>query len=298
MAKNSSENQEEKTPSEQAQSTPSDTSTSGKGKRFQKIRENKPLFGTLIVAGLIGLSALGVGAYSALNDSDGDDETEIVSEEGDNEDRQGLEDSDSSTDESSEDNSSEEEENGDNNEEDSSDNGEESETEDTDESDEQEDENGNESGDNDEDSSSEENEESDEQENNDEDDQDESEDENTSSDEEEESANTSNGNVNANGAVDTTRTGHSRNGAQKSTQNMAEIARTGVWKATDYTKGDITSSPYEVQQGDTLWEIAEGFYGDGFMWTQILNANSSQIGFLPDGSQALIFPGTQLVLPR
>ncbi len=69
------------------------------------------------------------------------------------------------------------------------------------------------------------------------------------------------------------------------------------WVATDYQQGDITGSSYTVKSGDTLWEIAEAKYGNGAEWTKILQANSSDIGYLPNGSQALIVPGQTLVLP-
>ena len=70
-----------------------------------------------------------------------------------------------------------------------------------------------------------------------------------------------------------------------------------VWTANVYNKGDIVGSSYTVKYGDTLWEIAVGVYGDGTQWTKILAANSSKVGFLPNGSQALIFSGQTLVLP-
>lgn len=69
------------------------------------------------------------------------------------------------------------------------------------------------------------------------------------------------------------------------------------WVATDYHQGDITGSSYTVKSGDTLWEIAEARYGNGADWTKILDANSSNIGYLPNGQQALIVPGQTLVLP-
>ena len=69
------------------------------------------------------------------------------------------------------------------------------------------------------------------------------------------------------------------------------------WVATDYKKGDIQGASYTVKLGDTLWEIAEGAYGDGTQWTKILEANKSDVGFLVNGQQALVIPGQVLVLP-
>lgn len=69
------------------------------------------------------------------------------------------------------------------------------------------------------------------------------------------------------------------------------------WVATDYQKGDIKGPTHTVKSGDTLWEIAEAVYGNGAQWHQILEANKSSIGFLPNGSQALIVPGQVLILP-
>jgi len=69
------------------------------------------------------------------------------------------------------------------------------------------------------------------------------------------------------------------------------------WVATDYKQGDIQGASYTVKSGDTLWEIAEGAYGDGTQWTKILEANKSDVGFLINGQQALIIPGQVLVLP-
>lgn len=93
----------------------------------------------------------------------------------------------------------------------------------------------------------------------------------------------------------TQRYGLTENGniEQQNSQSNAEE----VWVATDYSEGDIDTDNYTVKSGDTLWEIAEAVYGNGTDWGHILNANSSQIGFLPNGQQALIFPGQVLQLP-
>jgi nucleoid-associated protein YgaU len=71
----------------------------------------------------------------------------------------------------------------------------------------------------------------------------------------------------------------------------------GKWIANNYKPGDIKGGTYTVVRGDTLWEIAEARYGSGFQWGKIRDANLSKIGFLPNGSRALIFPGQVLTLP-
>lgn len=91
-------------------------------------------------------------------------------------------------------------------------------------------------------------------------------------------------------------TGHSENGYAKSYKNTAEILQTKIWKATNYQFQDILEPTYTVQLGDTLWEIAEGYYGYGSKWLDILEKNKNLIGFLPNGEQALIFPGQVLRL--
>lgn len=81
------------------------------------------------------------------------------------------------------------------------------------------------------------------------------------------------------------------NAREKSDLNISRMNQTGRWNATDYAHGDIGLGDYEVRKGDTLWEISEAVYGTGFEWHKILDANSKSIGYLPNGSQALIVPG-------
>lgn len=71
----------------------------------------------------------------------------------------------------------------------------------------------------------------------------------------------------------------------------------GTWTARDLAPNSISEGSYTVQAGDTLWEIAEARYGSGFEWGKILEANKGSVGFLPNGSQALIEVGQTLVLP-
>ncbi len=79
--------------------------------------------------------------------------------------------------------------------------------------------------------------------------------------------------------------------AGASTENLS------MWTATDYIQGDIQTGTYTVKSGDTLWEIAEATYGDGSQWHKILDANKDKVGYLPNGSQALIVTGQTLNLP-
>lgn len=78
-------------------------------------------------------------------------------------------------------------------------------------------------------------------------------------------------------------------------ESMDEVASS--WVPNDLFYGEIIEDTYEVQYQDTLWEIAEAKYGSGFEWERIRSTNDPDIGYLPNGSQALIFPGQRLSLP-
>lgn len=53
----------------------------------------------------------------------------------------------------------------------------------------------------------------------------------------------------------------------------------------------VQQQNYVVQQGDSLWKVAQNAYGDGYMWLKIAQANNIQN---PD----LIYPGQTLILPK
>jgi len=91
-------------------------------------------------------------------------------------------------------------------------------------------------------------------------------------------------------------TGHSQDGYNKTLKTQNEINTTKKWKATQYMQGDIISNSYTVQLGDTLWQIAKGYYGSGSEWTKILKSNSSIIGYL-NKQHCLIISGQKLILP-
>lgn len=50
---------------------------------------------------------------------------------------------------------------------------------------------------------------------------------------------------------------------------------------------------YTVAAGDSLWKIAQRFYGNGAQYTKIYEANKGTIGSNPD----LIYPGQTFVIP-
>jgi len=60
-------------------------------------------------------------------------------------------------------------------------------------------------------------------------------------------------------------------------------------------KTEMTVTSYQVQQGDTLFSIAQKVYGDGSKWTVLDKANG--VGRLTNGNP-LIFAGSTLVIPR
>jgi len=57
----------------------------------------------------------------------------------------------------------------------------------------------------------------------------------------------------------------------------------------------MTMASYHVQNGDTLFVIAQKAYGDGSRWMEIATANN--VGYLPNGNP-LIFSGSNLTIPR
>lgn len=60
-------------------------------------------------------------------------------------------------------------------------------------------------------------------------------------------------------------------------------------------KMQMTQTSYEVQEGDTLFKIAQKMYTDGSKWPVIAQANNT--GRLPNGNP-LIFAGSTLIIPR
>ena len=57
----------------------------------------------------------------------------------------------------------------------------------------------------------------------------------------------------------------------------------------------LTQTTYQVQQGETLFTIAEKVYGDGSKWTTLHRANG--LRRLPNGNP-LVFADSTIVVPR
>ena len=62
-------------------------------------------------------------------------------------------------------------------------------------------------------------------------------------------------------------------------------------------KSATVDATYTVVKGDTLWDISNRFYGTGFSWTIIRDANPGKVGKLPNGN-VLIHPGQVFRIPN
>lgn len=83
--------------------------------------------------------------------------------------------------------------------------------------------------------------------------------------------------------------------------NTSTIVTTTKDRKTQTKPKDKT---YKVVSGDCLWNIAKKFYGNGFLWKKIYNANKSAIekdakghGYSSSSNGHWIFPGLVLTIP-
>jgi len=60
------------------------------------------------------------------------------------------------------------------------------------------------------------------------------------------------------------------------------------------SEGTVGLEYYKVKSGDSLWAICQKYYGDGGMWTHILQYQIPNIAACPN----LIYPGQLIALPR
>ncbi len=76
-------------------------------------------------------------------------------------------------------------------------------------------------------------------------------------------------------------------GVRTLSQNRAEVDNQAAM--TDEAK-DVLTSSYTVQEGETLWSIAEKSYGDGYAWVEIAKANKISEADSIEKGQKLIIP--------
>src|SRR4030042_3269445 len=67
-----------------------------------------------------------------------------------------------------------------------------------------------------------------------------------------------------------------------------DIIHTGV--VLTIPKAEAQARDYMVVRGDSLWSIAQRYYGTGFQWVKIRDANSGKVGVLSNG-RPLLTPG-------
>lgn len=92
----------------------------------------------------------------------------------------------------------------------------------------------------------------------------------------------------------------------------SQAIKNQVWdqiKAVDSLYGDLTCDltvddtlpqppppvrTYTVVKGDSLWKIANHFYGNGALYTRIIEANPDKL----ENETSVIHPGDELVIPE
>src|SRR5205823_2027100 len=85
--------------------------------------------------------------------------------------------------------------------------------------------------------------------------------------------------------------GVSRDDGALITQYHATGADNQLWKLVPSQSPSTTT--YTVRDGDSLWSIAQQFYGDGNQWNKIYDANKQVIGPDPNNIRA----GMVLTIP-
>ena len=90
--------------------------------------------------------------------------------------------------------------------------------------------------------------------------------------------------------------GNDRKKEATSDTELSTNTNDSFWVANDYELSEFKDrdNKYKVVSGDTLWEIAEAYYGNGAEWTKIASANN--VGYLSNGNP-LITPGQILTIP-
>lgn len=81
------------------------------------------------------------------------------------------------------------------------------------------------------------------------------------------------------------------------TNQTSSITTTSEQKAEVSDTTVNQPKTYTVVSGDTLWEISIQYYGTGYEWFRIRDANPDKVELLPN-DRPLISPGTVLMIPK
>lgn len=82
------------------------------------------------------------------------------------------------------------------------------------------------------------------------------------------------------------------NREQTSSTNIEATASAQMLNLDKISQNDLPAT-YVVQEGDSLWKIAEAVYGSGYEWTKVYEANKEAIS-KPD----MLWVGTEVNLPK
>jgi len=78
--------------------------------------------------------------------------------------------------------------------------------------------------------------------------------------------------------------------------NVLSIPKLEMASADEDQAATTQVRSYTVVRGDNLWTLSERYYGSGYEWYRIRDANKDKVGLLPNG-RPLILPGQVLKIP-
>jgi nucleoid-associated protein YgaU len=78
--------------------------------------------------------------------------------------------------------------------------------------------------------------------------------------------------------------------------NVLTIPKLAIGASAPDSQDATQVRSYRVVRGDSLWTISERYYGSGYEWYRIRDANKDKVGLLPNG-RPLILPGQVLKIP-
>jgi len=68
------------------------------------------------------------------------------------------------------------------------------------------------------------------------------------------------------------------------------------YSQNEYSQSKNNEIKYVIKKGDTLWDLAEKYYGSGFEYHKIIEKNPGKTFKFADGRQGLIYEGTEIII--